>query len=242
MPALDTPRFAIIGLGQFGSSVARELAALGAEVLVIDTREQAVESARRDVHVGIGQAVVLDVTDEAAFLASGVAEVDAAVVAIGRNLEASILAVAQLVKLAVPRIVARASSDLHAQILRLIGAHEVVDPEAAMGANLAHRLSVPGMRDRVVLPSGHEWIELDTPAAWWGRTLGELALEEAWAVRVVAIYKHRERIDAEGRSGFEREVVMSPETSDLVDQGDVVAVLGTPGELRRLVRALGQRA
>ncbi len=226
-------RFAVIGLGQFGARVAQSLTDLGAEVLAIDSSPQIIETWRTRV----AHAIVLDATDEAAFRASGVDDVDSVVVAIGRDIEVSILVVAQLVRLAVPHILARASSALHEQILRLIGAHDVVNPEEAMGENVARRLVAPEMHERLILPTGHEWFEIDAPASFWGKTLGELELPATYGVNVIAIRKHRPHIDTEGKSVFKQEVVMQPDERDLIEEGDIVAIVATDAQIRDLTRA-----
>lgn len=225
-------RFAVIGIGQFGRRLTESLTGLGAEVLAIDSNEQVIESLRGTA----AQAIVLDATNEAAFRACGVEDVDTAVVGIGRHLEISILVVAQLVRLGVPHIVGRASSPIHEHILRLIGANHIVNPEEAMGDTVARRLMAPDMHERLVLPTGHEWVEIDAPPAFWSQTLGQLALGERVGVHVVAIRRHRPYVDPQGKSTVDREVVMRPKQDDVIAEGDILCFVGTDTQIRELTR------
>lgn len=226
-------RIAVIGLGRFGGRLARSLTDLGAEVLALDTRADAIDPVRE--HVAL--AVAVDVTDEAAFGATGVGDVDVAVVAIGKNLEASILVAAQLVRLAVPHIVARASSDLHAQILRLLGVHDVVNLEATVGDSVARRLVSPELHERQQLPTGHEYSELVARPAHWGKSLSELALAQRFRVTPLAIRRQRPAVDESGRSVVRAELLVDPEPSEILREGDRIGVIGTPMRLRQLSRS-----
>ncbi|MGM0574177.1 MAG: potassium channel family protein [Myxococcota bacterium] len=226
-------RFAVIGLGQFGASVARTLADLGAEVLGLDADPQVVETYRDK----LSQTIVVDATDEVAFRASGVDDADTVVVAIGADLEVSILVTAQLVHMAAPHIMARASSAMHEQILRLIGAHEVVNPEEALGRNIARKLVAPELRERHLLPTGHEFVEVAARKDFLGHTLGELDLHARFGVRVVALRKHQPTVTADGRNVYESQVVMDPTDEDRVEEGDLLAVIGTDPQIRALSRA-----
>ncbi|TNF26165.1 MAG: TrkA family potassium uptake protein [Deltaproteobacteria bacterium] len=226
-------RIAVIGLGRFGGRLSRSLTELGAEVLAIDARQDAVDTVRD--HVAL--AVALDVTDEEAFGSSGVADVDIAVVAIGKNLEGSILVAAQLVRLAVPHIVARASSELHAQILRLLGVHDVVNLEASVGDSVARRLVSPDLHERQQLPTGHEYSEVETRPAQWGRSLAELALAQKYRVTPLAIRRQRAAVDDAGRSVVRAELIVDPDPAEVIREGDRIGVIGTAMRLRQLARA-----
>ena len=225
-------RFAVIGIGQFGQRVAEALTRLGAEVLAIDHDPQVIASIRSDA----AQAIVLDATNESAFRACGVEDVDTAIVAIGRNLEVSILVVAQLVRLGVPHIVGRASSPIHEHILRLIGANEVVNPEEAMGDTVAQRLMAPNLHDRLVLPTGHEWVEVDAPTTTWNTPVASLALKERYGLHLIAIRRHREVVDREGNSSVTSDIVMQPGPEDRIVERDQLALVGTAAQIREFTR------
>ena len=218
-------RFAVIGIGQFGSRLAQRLSELGGEVLAIDRDESVVASIRSQV----SQAIEVDVTDEHAFRACGVDEVDTAIVAVGRDIEVSILVVAQLVRLAVPHIVARASSSLHETILRNIGAHEVTNPEEEMGDSVALGLVSPEVHGRLLLPTGHEFVEIDLPESMWGKTVAELQLQGAY---LLAIKRHEPGIGPEGQNEYKIEQVDDPASDFVMQQGDTLALVGDSSVLR----------
>ena len=225
-------RFAVIGIGQFGSRVAQRLSELGAEVLAIDWDETVVESIRSRV----SQAIQLDATDEAAFRASGVDEVDTAIVAVGRDIEVSILVVAQLVRLAVPHIVARASGGLHEQILRNIGAHEITNPEEEMGDRMALQLVAPEIHGRVLLPTGHEFMELDAPESFWDKSVDGLDLSEVF---LIAVKRHNPSLSRAGQNEYRAEITSAPGGEFLVQKGDILALVGTSERLRGLAHLEG---
>lgn len=223
-------RIAVIGLGQFGTQVARELTRLDVEVLAIDRRAEPIEGVRRVV----AQAMVLDAMDEAALGAAQLEDVDTIVVATGSNLEVSILVTAQLVRLGLGHIVARAASDLHEQVLRLVGAHDVVNPEADAGRALAASLVSPELKGRVHLPSEHEYAEIDAPASFFGRTVADLALRARYGVHLLAVRQHAPRVTADGRSTYEAKLVRDPDDRHVIAEGDRLGLVGTADRLAAL--------
>ena len=220
-------RFAVIGIGQFGARLAERLSDLGGEVLAIDRDESVVAAIRSRV----SQAIEVDVTDEHAFRACGVDEVDTAIVAVGRDIEVSILVVAQLVRLAVPHIVARASSGLHETILRNIGAHEVTNPEEEMGDSVALGLISPEVRGRLILPTGHEFVEIDAPESAWDKSVGDLDLEGAL---LIAVKRHEPSIGRDGQNEYKVHQVDKPKADFVIQQGDTLALVGDSADLRSL--------
>ena len=137
-------RFAIIGLGRFGQRLARMLSEAGAEVIAIDRSQEIVEAIRDEVTV----AVALDATDERALLSQGVDKVDVAVVGIGTDFEAAVLATVILKQLGVPKVVARAATTNRGEILRRVGADDLVNPERESAYRWAHRLMGPNVFSR----------------------------------------------------------------------------------------------
>lgn len=210
--------FVVIGLGVFGRTVAVTLARLGHQVLAVDRNG---EEAQR-VAGELDAVVSLDATDEAALQELGLEGVSCAVVAIGvEAMEASILVTALLKQMGVPRIVARALSDLHARVLLAVGAHEVVSPEVEMGQRLARRLAQPTVLERLELGEGAELAEVEAPASFVGRTLVELDVRRRFAVSVVALK----------RGGTVRATI---DGSEQVAEGDVMVVIGTAEAVGRL--------
>ncbi len=209
--------FAVIGLGMFGRMVATSLAREGQAVLALDINEEEVNRMATELDA----VVRADATDEAALRDLRLDRMSCAVVAIGaESMEASILATALLRQIGVPRIVARSLSDLHARVLRAVGAHEVVSPEVEMGQRLAYRLSHPNVLDRVDLGDNIELAELEVPAQYVGRTLVELDVRRRFDITVVAIH----------RGG---KIVANPSRDEALQAGEILVVIGSSGAVAR---------
>ncbi len=225
-------KFAVIGLGQYGCQVATSLADLGADVLAIDSDQAVCNSLKRVDGI---QPVCLDATDEQALRATGIEEVDAAVVAIGQHLEVSIVVTALLRQVPVQRIVARSSSDLHGKILTLLGAAQVHNPEVEMAIRDAQAIFSPALRDRTALATGHHMVELDARESLWGKTLAELDFRTRFELTVIAIKKRVPIVDQLGETGFREEVNRLPTGSDVIEEGDIIVVIGTPSRAQEFL-------
>lgn len=209
--------FAVIGMGRFGRSVARFLAREGQAVLAVD-----VDRARLDQVVEeVDSVAVADTTDERGLASLQLGRMGCVVVTMGsRALEASLLTVAILRDLDVPRVVARAFDSRHARLLLAIGANEVINPEDEIGERLAQRLAHPDLVDQVRL--GDSVIaEVTAPEAFAGRTLADLDLREEHGVAVLAIHRGDQ-------------VIAPPGAGDAVAGGDVLVLLGDPESVRRV--------
>jgi trk system potassium uptake protein TrkA len=204
-----TQQVAVLGLGRFGSAVARELTRLGHEVLAIDSDERIVQEIAEDV-VHAAQA---DITDDAALQELGLAEFDAAILAISSNLEVSILATVLLRQLGTPIIVAKAATQLHGSILAQVGATRVVYPEHDTGVRVAHSFAAPGVQDYLSVAPGYGIALFDVPASWTRRTLGELIQRGGSGVTILAVC----RSDS---------VTMNPDPSEVLRPGDRIVVAG----------------
>ena len=209
--------FAVIGLGQFGRSVALNLVQQGEAVLAIDMdphRAQLVEAE-------VDAVVIADATSEAALADLGLERMSCVVVAMGvRARDTSIMVTALLRQRAVRRIVARATNELHERVLRAVGAHEIVNPEYEMGARVANHLANPHVLDQFSLDREHVVAEVEAPETFVGRKLSDLGLRERSKVAVVLIRR--------------RGVVISTiDENQCVESGDVLVVLGTPLAVRQ---------
>jgi trk system potassium uptake protein TrkA len=212
----------VVGLGQFGMALARHLSARGVEVLAVDLREEAVAAAAAFAE----EAVALDATDEEALARLAPAARDVCVCAIGQEArEASIVTTALLRQMGAKKLLARATDPLHERILKLVGAHEVINPEARIGERLAGRLARDGLLD--LMPLGDELVisEIASPPAFAGRTLAQLKLPSRHGVTVIAIRRVAE--------GAGRYLLPAPDVT-LVG-GDVLVTISTPGAVDRLL-------
>lgn len=176
----------IIGLGQFGMSLARTLAEKGAEVLAADTRKYLVEEAAGFV----AEAVILDATDEEELMRLKPGERDAAVCAIGDDSkEASIICTALLRQMGAPVVIARANDKIHQRILQLVGAHTIINPEQEFGKRFANRLLYRDIIADTNLGEDLHLTEIHVQQSMVGKTLIDLALPKRFGIMVVGIRK-----------------------------------------------------
>jgi trk system potassium uptake protein TrkA len=211
---LAKAQFLVIGLGRFGGALAEDLVEHGQEVLGVDANPRAVQAyAPRLTHV-----VEADSTDANAMRQIGAADFTTAVVAIGTDMEASILTTAVLVDLGVPHIVAKAISEPHGTILARVGAHRVVFPERDMGVRVARSLAGRDVMDYMQLDPGFVLIETKAPADLVGKTLAQSEVRRRFGLTVVTV-----------KSPGEPATYATPETR--VREGDILVVAG---ETRRV--------
>jgi trk system potassium uptake protein len=206
--ARRTSEFIVIGLGRFGGGVARTLVELGHDVLGVDLNAKNVQ-AYRDVLTHVVEA---DSTDLETMRQLGAGDFGTAVVAIGTDVEASILTTAVLVDLEVPRIVAKAVSEAHGRILERVGADRVVHPERDTGVRVGHSLT-GRMMDFIQLDPGFALVETTAPQALVGRSLADAEVRRRYGITVVCIKP------AGGTFTY-----ATPET--VVSEGDVLVVAG----------------
>jgi trk system potassium uptake protein TrkA len=210
----------IVGLGQFGMGLGQALTERGVEVLAVDTDEERVQTASQFA----AQALCFDATNEESLARTAPERRDASVCAIGDEArEASIICTALLRQMGAPRVIARTNDLVHERILRLVGAHEVVNPELEFGKRFATRMAYEGVIGE--LPLGQELVitELRPPESFVGRTLMELSLPKRYDITVVAIR------DPETRN------VEIPRPSHKISPGDVLIVVSREGAVGALI-------
>lgn len=178
----DQGEVAVIGLGRFGSSLARTLIEMGHQVLGLDADERVVAE-HKDMLTHVVQA---DTTNERALREVGLAEVHTVVICIGNDVEASVLTAVVLVDLGVPNLWAKAITEAHAKILERVGVHHVVRPEAQMGARVAHMLS-GSVLEYLALDDDFVIAEMMVPAHLAGTTLADAALRARRRITVVCV-------------------------------------------------------
>jgi trk system potassium uptake protein TrkA len=203
-------QYAVIGLGRFGSSLAKELAKLGHEVLGIDISEEAVN----DMSSRLTHGVVADSTDEDVLRSLGIRNFDCVVVAIGDDIQANIMTAILLKDLGVKMVVAKALSELHARVLEKIGVDRVIHPERDMAIRVAHQLVTPNLLDYIELSKDYTIAELSVPKRLSGVTLKELDPRNKFGCSVVAINKN------DG-------VIIAPTAHDVLNEKDVMVIIGT---------------
>jgi trk system potassium uptake protein TrkA len=181
-------KFCVIGLGRFGNQLAISLAEKDEEVLAID-RSEAIIAKIRD---RVTQAVCLNVTDEESLRAVGIEDMDTVIVAMGEEFSQSILITALIERnFEGPQIIARAVSKIHENILKLVGADQVVFPERDLGIRLANNLSF-SMLEFVQFSDKFALTEVVAPTNFIGKTVSELQLKKARNIGCIGIRKEEE--------------------------------------------------
>lgn len=225
-------QFAIFGLGVFGVSVAKNLMAEGMEVIVVDKNDKDIETIKNEVT----EAAVLDSTQEEALQAIDIRRIDCAIVAIGDDMEASILTALLLKKLKVPKIIARANSPAHRQILSLIGVDEIISPEDEMGIRLARRLSSTHILHHLDVSEEHTIAEVVIADSFVGKTIREMNFRSRFGVNIVGIKKKIPQVTQDGENVFIEKYVDFPSPDDVFEEGDVLVMVGSERAITEVER------
>lgn len=213
---MKAQQFVVIGLGRFGSSIALELMKMGYEVLGIDHQEERVE----EMSEHLTHAVTADATDEGIMRSLGVRNFDCGIVAIGDNMERSILAAILLKELGVKQVVAKAISILHGRALSRLGVDRVIFPERDMGIRVAHQLVTPHLLDYIELSKEYKIVELTVPSYMDGKSLSDLNTRAKYGCSIVALNK------VNG-------IIVAPTALDHLNEGDVMVLIGSNESIDR---------
>ena len=221
--------FAVFGLGLFGSEVCRVLAENGGKVIAVDRKPALIERIKDQVT----QAVLIDSTEEEALQSIDIADIDVAVVAIGSDQNSSIITTALLKKLGVPYIIGRALTDIHGEVLRQVGANEVINIELDEGREIARRLISPDIKDRIPISQDQTLAEVVVPATFVGKSLHSLELRKKFSVNVISIRRTETVIDDVGNP-VKSERVFAPLPDDKLKQNDVFVLVGSDEDIDAL--------
>jgi trk system potassium uptake protein len=206
-------KFAVIGIGRYGITIARNLAEKGAQVFAFDSDEEKIEALKDDVAF----AVTLDSTDIRALKSQNIEEMDAVVVAIGENFEATILTSVHLIELGVKRIIARASGDHQKLILQKIGLTEILTPEEEVAQVVREKLINPSIVSFLQLPDDYEIAEIVAPKGCIGRALDQIEFRNRYELTLVTI-KRQYEIDKNGQQCTEQHVIGVPKSDTIVKE------------------------
>ncbi len=215
--------FGVIGLGRFGSNVARTLAENGAEVIAIDNdknRLEKLEGLITKLYQG-------DVTNEQTLKESGILNADVVIVSIGENIEASILVVVQLMNLGVKNIIAKAWNELHGTILEKLGVQRVVYPEKEMAKRLAHSLLIGEFIEEIPFSEDYRIYEIKSFNGLYGKSLKELDMRRRFGISVLAVK----------RKGEEKPII-NPAGDFKIGEGDILLILGREEDIVKFSNSL----
>ncbi len=223
---------AVIGLGTFGSAVARELATCGAQVLALDKHAERVEA----VKDAVSYAATLDATNPGALQSVSIQDMDVAVVCIGEDVEASLLVTLLLRKSGVPHIWARAINPLQSEILRMLDVDNVIRLEIEMGRTVARSLVSSSISFQYSTAPGHSIAEVKIPATFLGKTLREIEPGTKYKVRVVAVKTFEPAVSETGERLLEEK--LDENYSDIVRLQDDMSLLiaGRDHDIERFTR------
>lgn len=223
-------QFAVIGLGRFGSSIAKTLSEKGYQVIAIDVNVNIVQ----DLSDVVTQAVCVDAIDEKALRALGIKNVDVAIVGIGTNLQASILTTLNLKEMGIKEIICKAVNEGHRKVLERIGATKVIQPERDMGIRLANSLISTRVVEHIELSEDSSIAELVPPKEIVGKSLREADVRAKYGVNVIAIKRKTKNTDKEGRIKEEEKINCHPQATDTIKNGDVLVVIGANPDIEKL--------
>jgi trk system potassium uptake protein TrkA len=209
-------QFAVIGMGRFGSSVAETLYNLGFEVLAIDANENRIQ----DIIDTVTHAVQADSTDEDALRALGIRNFDVVVVAIGQDIQSSILTTLIMKELGVPMLIVKAQNALHGKVVKKIGADKVIFPERDMGQRVAHHLISPNILDFIELSDDYSIVEIKAAKQMAGKNLRQLDIRAKYGCNVIAV-KNAEAMN------------IAPHAEDIINENDILVVVGDNEHLKQ---------
>ena len=224
---MSAEKFAIIGLGHFGFSVAKNLAARGAEVLAIDKDMRRVEMIKDDV----AYAAALDATDFKALNSQNIAEMDAVLVAIGENIEGLLLTTVQLLEMKAKRIIARAVSSQQRIILEKLGVKEILSPEDEVAVTMTERLLNPNMLAYLPLPDGYQIVELRMPKRIVSKTVGEIGFSDNFQIDLIALKRKYEEFTPDKRKITVDHLLKKPKRDTILEAADILVCMAKTQDL-----------
>ncbi|KRF51471.1 potassium uptake system protein [Bacillus sp. Soil745] len=207
-------QYAVIGLGRFGTSVALRLHTAGQEVLGIDINEERVE----DAELSVTHAVIADTTEEETLKSIGIRNFDCVIVAIGNDMQSSILTTLLLKELGIKKVIAKALNKNHGQVLNKVGADWVIYPERDMGERVANQLLSPKMLNYIELSKEYNIEEIMIPLSMTEKSLRELDLRAKYNISVIAIVSNGE-------------IIISPSPDYVIHEGDMLLMIGNKEDL-----------
>nr|WP_239587667.1 TrkA family potassium uptake protein [Bacillus pakistanensis] len=208
--------FVVVGLGRFGGSIVRSLSEQGLEVMAIDQDEEKVN----EFSSIASHAVVADSTDESVLKSLGIRNFDHVIVAIGEDIQSSILTTLMLKEIGVKNITVKAQNDYHEKVLRKIGADQVVHPERDMGKRIANNIISNNVLDYLELSDEHSIVEIVANERLDGNSLIDLDIRAKYGLNIVAIKR-------------DKDIIVSPQADESVLKGDILIVIGADSDISR---------
>lgn len=212
-------QFVVIGIGRFGSSVAVSLYESGFEVLAIDLDIEKIEEISNDVT----HALSLDASDEKALESVNIRDYDTAIIAIGENIQESLLVTLLVKEAGVKEIICKANSRLHGKLLKKIGATRIVLPEQEMGLRVANNLKYQSLFDYIKISKDSSLVEFTAPKEWVNKTIGEINIRAKYEVTLIGI-KFDQNSDMD----------LNINADTVIEEDDLLIIIGRDEKLAKL--------
>ena len=222
-------QFGVIGLGTFGSNVAKELAAREFPVLAIDHKEEVVNR----ISSFVTQAIVADATDDIALKDAGIADCDTVIISMGEDIETSILATLIAKDLGVPNVIVKCTSMWHSKIAVKIGADKVIYPELEMAKKLAESMASPNILEQIEFSKDYNLVEIMAPESLWKKTIRESNIRNKFGVNIIAIKRNVPFVNDDGQSDIKEETNIAPGPDDEIMENDILVVVGKDEQLKK---------
>ncbi len=228
-------KYIIIGLGNFGASLAQKLTAQGNEVIGIDTRMEKVDLFKEK----ISHTICMDATDE--FTVSGLPleDTDVVIVAIGEDQGANIMTTAVFKNLQVKRLISRAINPLHEKVLEAIGVDEIVHPEEETAERWAKKLCIKNVVDSFELNEHFSIVEANVPAEYVGKTVRDIGFRRKFNLLVLTIMKKSEVKSLLGKSRTEINIQGIATPDQLLEESDVLVLYGSNKDIQEFLKQKG---
>ena len=223
-------KYVVIGLGQFGEAIARNLSAKGVEVLAIDNNENHIEAIKDDV----AMAVTMDATDIRALRTQNIQEADAVVMAIGEDFEALLLSTVYVQELGAKRVIARAHGRQQRMILEKMGVEEILSPEDEVAKVVTEQLLNPSVLSFLELPDDYEIVEIKAPQGIINKAVGEINLRNKYKINLVTIKRSYAKTK-DGKATIEEHILGVPTTETMIYDTDSIVVFGLIKDIERFI-------
>lgn len=223
-------KYAVIGVGKYGSNIARRLAEKGAQVFAFDIDENKIENIKDDVAF----AVTLNSADFKAISSQKLEDLDAVVVAIGDNFEATILTAVHLIDLGVKRIIARANGEEQKLILDKVGVKEILAPEDEVAFVIREKLINPSILSYLQLSDDYEIAEIRPPKGAINKTIGEIQFRNSYQLTLVTMRREYD-VKKKGMYEVEQHMIGVPKSDTIIEARDTLVLFGTAKHIQRFI-------
>ncbi len=225
-------KYIVVGLGNFGASLAKKLTEQGNEVIGIDTDMNRVENYKEK----ISHTICMDATDEFTVAGLPLKDTDMVVIAIGENKGANVMATALFKNFQVKRLISRAIEPLHEKVLYAIGVDEIVHPEEESAERWAKKLCLKGVVDSFELGDDYSIVEVNLPPKYDGKTIKEIGVRENYGLLVLTTISNREEKSLIGKSRNINKVEGVASPNNVLNKNDILVVYGSNIDIKRFLK------